>query len=51
MTLQLLIIVVGLISFYLREQLGVIIWAIFGVSLASITLAEDEAREAEEAEA
>ncbi|MBN1475320.1 O-antigen ligase family protein [Candidatus Sumerlaeota bacterium] len=50
-TLQLLIIVVGLISFYLREQLGVIIWAIFGVSLASITLAEDEAHGAEEVEA
>jgi O-Antigen ligase len=50
-TLQLLIIVVGLISFYLREQLGVIIWVIFGVSLASITLAEAEAIEAGEAEA
>jgi O-antigen ligase len=49
--LQMIIFVVGLISYYMREQLGILIWAVFGMSLAWLALRRDAECAQEEAQA
>ncbi len=45
--LQLVVLIVGLISYYLRERLGLVIWAVLALSLAHLLIAEREAAEAQ----
>jgi hypothetical protein len=40
LTVQLLIIIVGLISFYMREQLGAVIWVLLAMGVVTVSLPE-----------